>query len=68
MTSIARRRSARPPLPSLGAIASEYGDRDAAVVAAHATSGYSNKQIGDHFAVNFTTVGRSVCAAKARTS
>jgi len=50
------------------AIASEYGDRDAVVVAAHATSGYSYKQIGDHFAVNVTTVERTVRATKARTN
>jgi len=47
-------------------IASEHAERDAAIVAAHASGGYSYKQIGDYFGVHFTTVGRIVRAAKAR--
>jgi transposase len=47
-------------------IASEHAERDAAIVAAHASGGDSYKQIGGYFGVHFTTVGRIMRAAKAR--
>jgi len=56
----------RPPPPSLAAIARKHRDRDAAIVAAHATGGYSYQQIADYFGVHFTTVGRVVRLAKSR--
>lgn len=34
--------------------------RNAAIVAAHATGGYSYQQIADYFGMHFTTVGRIV--------
>lgn len=54
----------RPPPPSLEAVARRHRDRDAAIVAAHASGGYSYQQIAEHFGVHFTTVGRIVRAAK----
>ncbi|MBY0578538.1 MAG: helix-turn-helix domain-containing protein [Burkholderiales bacterium] len=39
-------------------------DRNAAIVAAHATGGYSYQGIADHFGIHFTTVGRIVRKAK----
>ncbi|MCZ4305723.1 transposase [Zoogloeaceae bacterium G21618-S1] len=56
----------RPPPPALGAIARTHQDRDAAMVAAHATGAYSYQQIAEHFGVHFTTVGRVVRAARGR--
>lgn len=56
----------RAPPPSLATIARRYADRDAAMVAAHATGGYSYQQIADYFGVHFTTVGRAVRSAKDR--
>lgn len=47
------------PLP-LAEIANRAPDRNAAIVAAHATGGYSYQQIADYFGVHFTTVGRIV--------
>ena len=38
--------------------------RDEAIIAAHASGGYSYQQIAEHFDVHFTTVGRIVRAAK----
>lgn len=54
----------RPPAPPLEAIASAYGGREAAMVAAHVSGEYSYQQIADFFGVHFTTVGRAVRAAK----
>ena len=54
----------RPAPPSLHSFAKEYPQRDEAIVAAHATGGYSYQQIADHFGVHFTTVGRIVRSAK----
>lgn len=56
----------RPPPPSLDAIARKHRNRDAAIVAAHASGGYSYQQIAAYFGVHFTTVGRIVRAAKSR--
>lgn len=54
----------RPPPPSLERIASRHRDRDEAIVAAHATGGYSYQQIAEYFGVHFTTVGRIVRAVR----
>lgn len=50
----------RPPPPSLAEIERQAPDRNAAIIAAYATGGYSYQQIADHFGVYFTTVGRIV--------
>lgn len=54
---LAQRRSKPPPLAE---IAKRAPDRNAAIVAAHATGAYSYQQIADYFDVHFTTVGRIV--------
>lgn len=54
---LAQRRT--PPQP-LAKIESRASDRNAAIVAAYATGGYSYQQIADHFGVHFTTVGKIV--------
>lgn len=56
----------RPPPPSLKGIERQYGERDAAMVAAHASGAYSYQQIGAHFGVHFTTVAKVVRRAKGR--
>jgi putative transposase len=58
------RAQRRPPAPSLAAIARRYRDRNAAMVAAHATGEYSYQQLAEYFGVHFTTVGRAVREAK----
>jgi len=58
------RAQRRPPAPSLAAISRKHRGRDAAMVVAHATGEYSYQQIGEHFGVHFTTVGRVVREAK----
>jgi len=50
----------RPKPPPLAEIAERAPDRNAAIVAAHATGGYSYQQIADYFGVHFTTAGRIV--------
>jgi len=35
-------------------------DRDSAILAAYASGRYSYMQIGEHFGIHFTTVGRIV--------
>lgn len=50
----------RPQPLSLAEIAKHAPDRNAAIVAAHATGGYSYQQIADYFGVHFTTAGRIV--------
>ena len=47
------------PLP-LAEIEKRSPDRDAAIIAAYATGGYSYQQIAEYFGVHFTTVGRIV--------
>jgi REP element-mobilizing transposase RayT len=59
-------RAQRRPPPPLQDIERQYGERDAAMVAAHATGGYSYQQIGAHFGVHFTTVAKVVRRAKGR--
>ena len=58
------RAQRRAPPPSLARIAAQHATRDEAIVAAHASGGYSYQQIAEHFDVHFTTVGRIVRAAK----
>jgi len=48
------------PVKRLPEIASEYSERNAAIIAAYATGAYSYSQIGDFFGIYFTTVGRIV--------
>lgn len=50
----------RPKPPSLAEIENLSPDRDAAIITAYATGGYSYQQIADYFGVHFTTVGRIV--------
>lgn len=50
----------RPPPLSLEKIERRAPDRNAAIVAAYATGGYSYQQLADHFGVHFTTVGKIV--------
>lgn len=50
----------RPKPPSLAEIESRSPDRDAAIMTAYATGGYSYQQIADYFSLHFTTVGRIV--------
>jgi len=50
----------RPPPPPLAEIESRTRGRNAAIVAAYATGGYSYQQIADYFGVHFTTVGKVV--------
>jgi hypothetical protein len=54
------RAQRRPPAPPLEAIARKRRDRDSAMRAAWATGEYSHTQIGAHFGVHFTTVGRVI--------
>lgn len=58
------RAQRRPPPPSLEEIERKHGQRNAAMVAAYATGGYSYQQIGAHFGVHFTTVAKVVRQAK----
>lgn len=50
----------RPPAPTLAQIALRAPDRNSAIIQAHATGVYSYQQIGGHFGLHFTTVGRVV--------
>lgn len=54
---LAQRRQAPP---SLAEIAHQAADRNQAIIAAHATGGYSYQQIADYFGLYFTTVGKIV--------
>ena len=54
-----------PPQP-LADIARTCKDRDEAILKAHKTGHYSYSEIGDHFKVHFTTVGRIVRTGRAR--
>jgi len=56
----------RPPPPSLDTAARKHSDREKAIMAAHASGGYSYQQIGEYSGVHFTTEGRIVRAAKSR--
>ncbi len=50
----------RPPPPPLAEIERHALDRNAAIVSAYATGGYSYQQLADYFGVHFTTVGKIV--------
>jgi hypothetical protein len=50
----------RPPPPPLDTIVERSPDRNAAILEAYATGGYSYQQIADHFGVHFTTVGKII--------
>jgi REP element-mobilizing transposase RayT len=50
----------RPKPPALAQIERHSGNRDAAIIAAYATGGYSYQQLADYFGVHFTTIGRIV--------
>lgn len=50
----------RPPPPALSEIAIQHSGRNAAIVAAYKTGGYSYQALADYFGVHFTTVGRIV--------
>ncbi|MCX7184075.1 MAG: transposase [Nitrosospira sp.] len=54
----------RPPPPPLAKIEHHAADRNAAIVAAYATGGYSYQQLADYFGVHFTTVGKIVRSSK----
>ena len=54
------RAQRRPKPPPLAQIEKRSPDRDAAIVAAYATGGYSYQQLADYFGVHFTTAGRIV--------
>ena len=58
------RAQRRAPPPMLDRIEAQHTTRDEAIIAAHASGGYSYQQIAEHFDVHFTTVGRIVRAAK----
>jgi hypothetical protein len=58
------RAQRRGPAPPLEVIRRQYKDKKKAVVAAYETGAYSYQQIGEHFGVHFTTVGRVVRAAR----
>ncbi|MBL8512803.1 MAG: addiction module toxin RelE, partial [Betaproteobacteria bacterium] len=50
----------RAPPPPLRVIEKSATDRDAAILKAYSTGGYSYQQLAAHFGVHFTTVGRIV--------
>lgn len=50
----------RTPPPSLETISTRHRSRDAAIIAAHATGGYSYQRIAEYFDMHFTSVGRIV--------
>jgi DNA-directed RNA polymerase specialized sigma24 family protein len=50
----------RGPAPSLAHIQRANKERDKAILKAHDTGHYSYTEIGEHFKVHFTTVGRIV--------
>lgn len=54
------RAQRRPKPPSLAQIEKHSPDRDAAIIAAYATGGYSYQQLALYFQVHFSTVGRIV--------
>lgn len=54
------RAQRRPPAPPLATFAAASGGRDAAIVAAYASGGYSYREIAEHFGLHLSTVGRVV--------
>ena len=58
------RAQRRPPPPSLEEIVRSNPDRNAAIIAAYASGGYSYQDIGSYFGLHFTTVAKIVRQAK----
>jgi hypothetical protein len=58
------RAQRRAPAPGLKQLQAQYKDKKKAMVAAYETGEYSYQQIGNHFGVHFTTVGRFVRESK----
>jgi REP element-mobilizing transposase RayT len=58
------RAQRRKPAPALAQIERVHKERNRAILAAHDTGRYSYVQIGKHFGVHFTTVGRIVRAGR----
>jgi putative transposase len=56
-----QRRSVARTLPEYEKIAN---NRDEAIVEAYASGGYSNQEIGNHFGLHFTRVGKIVRAKR----
>ncbi|MES9899971.1 MAG: hypothetical protein ABW148_13245 [Sedimenticola sp.] len=54
------RAQRRAPAIPLDVIASDHGNRNAAIVAAYATGAYSYREIAFHFGIHLATVGRIV--------
>lgn len=54
----------RPLPPPLAKIEDHSPDRNAAIVEAYATGGYSYQQIAEHFGIHFTTVGKIIRGGK----
>ncbi len=54
----------RGPAPALADIQRTHKERDEAILKAHDTGHYSYSEIGAHFKVHFTTVGRIVRAGR----
>ena len=50
--------------PSIDQLESLYPDRNEAIVAAYATGQYSYQNIGLHFGLHYTSVGKIVRSAK----
>jgi DNA-directed RNA polymerase specialized sigma24 family protein len=50
----------RPPPPPLAEIERRSPNRNAAIMAAYATGGYSYQEIANYFEVHFTTVGKII--------
>jgi hypothetical protein len=55
----------RPPAAPLEQFVSRFKDRNQGIVAAYAPGEYSSQQIGDFYALYFTTVGRILRKARA---
>ena len=58
------RAQRRAPAPSLAHIERTHKERDQAILNAHDTGQYSYSEIGEHFKLHFTTVGRIVRAGR----
>ena len=58
------RAQRRPPPPSLEEIVRSHPDRNAAIIAAYASGGYSYQDIGSYYGLHFTTVAKIVRQAK----
>ena len=63
-TSMCRVHNAGRRPPSLEEIVRSHPDRNAAIIAAYASGGYSYQDIGSYFGLHFTTVAKIVRQAK----